>query len=138
MNDRYMFHKNVVDRLVREYYQHGVIVVSYDYDGTVHDYHKQGDTYTNIMKLLRDLKPYAKFIVYTCSPYERYDEIGNYLEDYDIPFDTINENIIKLNNNDNAKLYYNILLDDRAGLESAYFALVDFIEIIKGANNEKI
>lgn len=131
MNDRYLHHKNVVDRLVEEYHKYGNIIVAYDYDGTVHDYHKNGDTYLNVMNLLKDLKPYAKFIVYTCSPTERYEEIINYLEVYGLPMDTINENIVKLNDNCCAKLYYNIMLDDRCGLESAFFALTDFLEIIK-------
>lgn len=132
MNDRYMFHKNVVDRLIREYNEHGSLIIAYDFDYTIHNHKGENDACTNIMDLLRELKPFAKFIVYTCSPVERYQYIKGYLDMYDLPYDTINENIIYVNDNPRAKLYFNAILDDRASLESMYFALVDFLKTIKG------
>lgn len=131
MEDRYLSRNNAVNRLVDEYHKYGSIIVSYDYDGTVHDYHGVGDTYPRVYKLLRDLRDYARFIVYTCSPSDRYPIIREYLKANDLPFDKINENIVKLNDNPKAKLYYNILLDDRAGLGECVDILEEFLTIIK-------
>lgn len=130
MEDRYLKKSSTASRLLEDYKKHGSIIVAYDYDGTVHDYHGVGDTYPRVVGLLRKLRPYCKFIVYTCSPEERYSEIEAYLDKYDIPFDTINRNIVELNNNSNSKLYYNILLDDRAGLSDCVGVLEWFLKTV--------
>lgn len=131
MQDRYLQVGESTKRLIAEYEQHGRIIVAYDFDGTVHDYHGVGDTFPMIIQLLKDLREFATFIVYTCSDEERYPEIRAYLSQNGIPFDTINENVITLNHSKSSKLYYNILLDDRAGLRESYQTLKEFLEYMK-------
>ena len=69
-------------------------------------------------------------IVYTCSNKDRYKHIEQYLTKNNIPFNSINENSPDINFA-HGKLYYNILLDDRAGLSSAYESLKECIKYIK-------
>lgn len=138
MKDRYLFQANVVNRLLEEYERYGRIIVAYDFDSTVFDYHGKGDTFGNVMKLIRDLKPYANFIVYTCRPEKQYDEIKEYLDVHDLPYDTINEPIVVLNGEDKgSKLFYSVLLDDRAGLFSVFTALTEVVNILNERKREK-
>lgn len=129
--DFYLQETNVVNRLVKEWKEHGRLIVAYDFDGTVHDFHKEGHKYDMVVSLLRELKKMGCYlIVFSCSELERHDFIKNFLDRWDIPYDAVNENMPGLPFK-GGKLYYNILLDDRAGLESAYYALYDAMQIIK-------
>jgi len=127
MNDRYLDKKECVVRLFKELKNHGNIIIAYDFDNTVYDYHGVGDTYEKIIQILKDFKPYAKFIVFTAN--DDHILIKSHLMDNDIPYDTINEDI--LNVTDARKIYYNILLDDRAGLWSAYDTLKELLHLIE-------
>lgn len=134
MEDRFMNDWAVVQRLVEEYKKYGRLIIALDFDGTIHDYHKKGDTYPKVIALIR--KAYSlgcKIIVYSCRDKSRYQEIIDYMEKEDIPYDTINEPIVKLHETDGVvgKIFYSIFLDDRAGLRSAYECLEKAITIIE-------
>ena len=131
MRDHYMNHENVVDRLVTEYKLHGDLIVAYDFDNTVFDYHNRGESYEMVIELIRKLGkvPGIELIVWTGSAKERYDFVKEYLDKNEIPFHKINENPSFFNSS-SPKIFYSILIDDRAGMESAYEALVDFLDRI--------
>lgn len=131
MTDQFLNHKNVVDRLVKEWRQYGKLIIAYDFDDTVYDYHKRGSTYDNVLELLkRCAKAGAHFIVFTACHEGQYRKITDYLDSNDLPYDTINKNLDFIPFT-GRKVYYNILLDDRAGLESAYKALLEAVTIIE-------
>lgn len=122
-NHYYMNHVHVASRLFKEWNEHGQLIIAYDFDNTVFDYHGEGHNYDEVVKLLRQCKEVGAYlIVFTAAEEERYDQIGRFLSDLDIPYDAINENMPGLPFK-GRKIYYNVLLDDRAGLESAYQAL---------------
>ena len=125
-----MYHENVVDRLVTEYKLHGGLEIAYDFDNTVYDYHSRGESYEMVIDLIRKLNKVKgiKLTVWTGSDKGRYEFVGKYLNDNDIPFDRINENPIFFKSS-SPKIFYSILLDDRAGLES-YYACEDFLKRI--------
>jgi hypothetical protein len=125
--DPFLDIQNCVNRLYDDYLKHGKIIIAYDYDNTVHDYHEQDTQYTQVSNLLNKFRGYAKFIVYTCK--EDTPELRKSLTEKGLPFDTINQNILPQYSNNN-KLYYNILLDDRAGLPSAYETLLQTYHLI--------
>jgi hypothetical protein len=123
MSDHYLDNKNVENRLIEEWLKYGKIIIAYDFDDTVYDYHQKGRSYTDVIELLRYCKKIgAYFMVFTSCDESQYPKITKYLTDNDIPFDTINENLPFVTFT-GRKCYYNILLDDRAGLPSAYEAL---------------
>lgn len=129
--DYYLDNNNVTQRLIDEWKQYGKIIVAYDYDDTVYDYWKKGRTYDNVINLLRKCREYgAYFIVFTACGKDQENDIKQYLTDNDIPFDKINENMDFINFT-GRKVYYNILLDDRAGLQSAYDCLNTALTILK-------
>lgn len=135
IRDPYLSMRKNQKRLIEEFARHGKLVVAYDFDNTVYDYHKKGYTFDLVINLLRTAKEMGCYlIVFTCSDKSRYDFIRNHLQENDIPFDAINENCPDTNFTKSGKIYYNILLDDRAGLEQAYTDLdiaLKFIKILK-------
>lgn len=131
--DPFLNDNKAVERLVMDYMKYGKLIIAYDYDSTVYDWHKRGDTFELVMNLLRECRDYAQFIVYTHSNDDRHGEIIEYLDSHDLPWDTINEGIIFVNDKDEGKLFYSHFLDDRAGLRSAYLILDKALSIIKEA-----
>jgi len=126
-----VFKFDFYERLRKDYLQHKSLFVAYDYDNTVFDYHKQGITYYKIITLLRDCKALGfTLILFTGNEGERLKGIKEDLKRRDIPFDLINENPLM----DTRKPYYNILLDDRAGLNEAYTNLKKLTDDIRNKN----
>jgi hypothetical protein len=130
-NDPFLDDRMVILRLVLDYHRHGGIVIAYDYDNTVYDYHRRGFKFNAVIELLRECQPYARFVVYTHSNDDRHPDIIEYLNENNIPWDTINEGIVWANGKKEGKLFYSHFLDDRAGLSSAYRVLKNAITIIK-------
>lgn len=124
MHDPFFLMDKVVDRLYDEYKQHGEIIIAFDFDYTVHNFREEDDyTYELVIEMLQRWQPYAKLVVFTASPESRYPYIADYLTQNDIPFDAINEDVLSRKGEPTRKIYYNIFLDDRAGLNSTYIAL---------------
>lgn len=131
MTDHFLHAKNVVDRLVEEWTAHGKLIIAYDFDNTVFDYHGVGHTYDDVINLLRRCNEFgAHFIVFTAKSDAEIPFMKQYLEENNIPYDSINENLNFIPF-DGRKIYYNVLLDDRAGLESAYRSLATALEIME-------
>lgn len=127
----YLNLENQINRLLEDYKKHGKLIVAYDFENTVFDYDKKVIDFSKIIDLLRECEKLGFYlIVYTCSGPDKYPFIKNFLDKNNIPYDFINKNIPSINSTSN-KLFYNILLDDRAGLESAYLTLYNTIELIK-------
>lgn len=132
MLDPFLDDINCAKRLISEYERYGSIIVAYDYDNTVYDYYQKGDTFGHVVDLLRECYRMGfHLIVFTSCNDDRFPEIKEYLKANNIPFDSINEtpDFIPFKGR---KVYYNILLDDRAGLRSAYEILWKVIYSIKG------
>lgn len=116
-------------RLVDEYKKHGSLVVAFDFDNTVFDYHSKGHTYIEVIELLKQAKEINCYmVVFTAE--KDLDKVKSTLDELQIPFDAINENP-PFFKSDARKIYFNLLLDDRAGLLSAYNQLKETINIIK-------
>lgn len=128
-NDPFMNKELVKERLWREFRKYGKLIIAYDFDYTVHNYKNESYDYRMVVNLLRDWRKYAHFIVFSASPEHRYKYIKEYLDRNNIPFDTINAEV--LDRNSTRKVYYNVLLDDRAGLCETVLMLREMIDKIK-------
>ena len=123
-----VFKLDYYDRLKQDYLKHGSLFVAYDYDNTVFDYHNQGMNYDKIIALLQTCHSLGfTLIVFTGNEGEKLEEIKQDLKERQIPFDLVNENPLMKTR----KPYYNILLDDRAGLEEAYNLLKQLTDDIR-------
>lgn len=137
MTDRYLSDKECVTRLLGEWNIHGNLIVAYDFDNTVYDYHKRGDKFEKVIGLIQKCKKLGcTVIVFTSCDEGRFQEIRKFLKDHDIPFDGINENAQSVPFT-GRKIYYNILLDDRAGLSASYNQLVEVLEMVELNRNEE-
>ena len=120
--DQYLNPWNSYQRLKHEYVYYGRLIIAYDVDSTVFDYHNTGTSYEMVKSILRKFRGHAYFIVFTSSEPDRYDEIKQILDSKDLPYDSINEDCPDIPFT-GRKVYYNILLDDRAGLWQTYCEL---------------
>ena len=131
LEDRYLYETEAVNRLIEDYMKHEKLIIAYDFDNTVRDYHNRGDTYPKVIELIK--KAYQQghtLVVYTANV--DLDFVRDYLIEEEIPFDAINQDVISPLMK-TGKIYYNILLDDRAGLASAYRELSAALQIIEEA-----
>lgn len=129
--DYFLDDSNVINRLVEEWRKYGQIIIAFDYDNTIFDYYQRGFTFDDVIELLRECKKFGAYLmVYTACDEEKFTDMITYMQKRDIPFDSINEvpSYIPFKGK---KLYYNILLDDRAGLSSAYQCLKQALNIMK-------
>ena len=121
-------------KLVEQYQKTNQLIVAYDFDDTVSPLHSSGcwRAASAIRKAKEVLNAYC--IVYTCN--DNYAKIIKYLDENNIPWDAINENapFISFGGGD-CKIYYNILLDDKAGLHQA---IEDLEALIYGVMNGTI
>lgn len=107
------------NRLIKEWNEHLKIIVAFDFDGTVYDYLKQGSSHEKVIKLLKDIKDEAHIYCFSAREEEDFPYLLKQIKSKDIPCDGINidYDFIRFKGR---KPYYNILLDDRAGLKSAF------------------
>lgn len=121
--DYFLNDSNCVDRLFNEWKKYGSLIIAYDFDNTVYDYHQKGRLFEDVITLLRNCRAMGfHLIVFTSCNDDRIGDIKEYLFNNQIPFDAINEtpDFIPFKGR---KVYFNILLDDRAGLSAAYSQL---------------
>lgn len=130
--DEYLIPNKSFLRLYNEYKQYKSLVIAYDFDNTVYDFHKKGNTYFQVISLLQELHKLGCIcICFTANENEKF--IKEYCLLYNIPLDKLNENPDFFKSN-SKKIYYNAFLDDRAGLQQVYQELSLLIKIIQNEN----
>jgi hypothetical protein len=135
MMDEFLAPNSNFIRLVGDWEKYGSITVGFDFDGTVHDYHKKGHTYHMTRQLLKELKEIGCSLI-CWTAYENLAYVHAYLQTHDIPYDSVNEGGIPLPWK-TVKPFFSALLDDRAGLESAYRDLSLLVWYVKKHNLQK-
>lgn len=119
--DFYMIFENFYNRLESEYKKYGKLIIAVDYDDTIYDYHNSGRNYDCVIDLLRRWKDHAEIIIFTSSAETRFDEMRKYLDEHSIPYNAINEELSA--SFGGRKVYANVHIDDRGGIETPYKAL---------------
>lgn len=128
-----------IDRLKHEYNTHGNLVVGFDFDNTIFDIHNNGGDYSEVIKLLQECKTLGfTLCLYTAELQEEWLKWKmDYCKHFGIEPDYVNESPLL---SGTKKPFFNILLDDRAGLESAYNILrqvVDYANSKSSKSGEK-
>ena len=126
--DFYLKNETVVNRLLDEYIKFGSLVIAFDFDDTVYDFHNKGRTYKNIIEILKKLKNINCYLI-CWTGNEDLAFVEKYLKENEIPFDTINENP-SFYKSASKKIYANAYLDDRAGLLQTYNDLKKVLAIL--------
>jgi hypothetical protein len=122
-------------RLLRVHREHGGLTVAVDFDNTLFDFHFEKERqlraeydFSEIHLLLQRLRECGCFIIiWTANEDEEF--IKKFLAEKAIPYDAINANP-PFFKSPSRKIYYNVLLDDAAGLRETYLTLLKFIQTI--------
>lgn len=132
MTDPYFDTNFCVDRLYKEYLEHKKLIVALDFDDTIFDFHKKGYSYHQVVNLVLECQELNfHIVIFTGTPPEKWPSILDFCERLGIKPATINKNAIPLPFGNDGKIYYNILLDDRAGLGQSYEILKKTVDKIK-------
>ena len=132
MLDRYLDPEQTTNRLIKEFKQYNTLFIAFDFDNTIFDYHRTGDSYPKMIKLLQELQAVGcTLILFTANEYEQLQTCLDYCTGLGITVSYVNENPLF----NTRKPYYNILLDDRAGLDSSYLTCINLLQNIKETGN---
>ena len=121
-----------LERLKNEYDKYGKLIVAFDFDNTIYDFHKNEGDYSEVIDLLKEcIKLEFDLILFTVD--EDPDKVSekvrwlvsNDLWSYKSSHFFVNTGPLF---SGSRKPYYNILLDDRAGLEESYNILKQVID----------
>lgn len=118
-----------LERLIRQYKEHGSLVVGYDFDGTIYDTNGIGGDFSPVIDLLRKCTEIGfRMCLWTAEPKpEQLEWKIEYAKKLGIGVDYVNESPLMPGTK---KPYFNILLDDRAGLPYTYRLLTRALEIL--------
>jgi hypothetical protein len=129
MNDPYLNFPRCVKRLYNDFMTHRNLMIAFDFDDTVFDFHKKRFTYTKVIALLKEAQEMGNtLILFTGNEGENLEKAVAYCEELGLEVSYVNESPIMT---ENRKPFYNIFLDDRAGLSEAYNILKETIKRIK-------
>lgn len=135
--DKFVHLKHLsLTRLIDEYTKHKSLVIGFDFDGTINDFHNEGYSYDETKQLLRDLKEIGcKLVCWTA--YKDLDEVALKLKEWEIPYDSINEGGINLGY-ESKKPFFNALLDDRSGLHQVFTELRMLVDWVRSKDEPMV
>ena len=115
-------------RLVKNYKEHGSLIIAFDFDNTIYDYHKEGLNLKRAINAIRKAHELG---------HEVYCFTANNNEDFVKEFCLLTLGFTPAINKSSIdhlfgtrKPFYSLLLDDRAGLSSALNLLDQFNEYV--------
>ena len=134
MIDEYLKPNASFLRLYEEYDKYKSLIIAVDFDNTLYDYHKKGEKYLQVMKLIDDLKSIGcVIIIWTANRDIKF--VISYLKAYGIDYDLINEDapIIDMvfEGLPSRKIFANAYIDDRSGLRQTYDELSLLVSLVK-------
>lgn len=127
MKDRYFDLNENVERLIKTFNKHRNLYIAFDFDKTVLDFESPGDSFPRMEHLLRFLKEKGfMLILFTGNEGYELKKRLTYCTVYGFAPDYVNENPVS----NTRKPHFDILLDDKAGLNEAYQILVTTLHIL--------
>ena len=127
-----------LERLEQEWKQHGKIIIACDYDDTISPWKMKGFDPKRVIEVLKVAKQTGAYIViFTSCNEERYQEIEEYCNSQGLEIDAINKTPINLPYGNNSKIYANIFIDDRAGLNEALNILEFAMYRVRGSQRNE-
>ena len=122
-------------RLLEEYHKYGKLIV--DFDNTIFDYHNTGGDYSCVIELLKECSLLGFEMILFTTDEDDYKIMAKQTICMRLGIANITSNTLSAPNisssifSKSKKPYYNILLDDRAGLEESYEILKYVVDEIK-------
>lgn len=125
-----------VSRLLKEYDKHKSLIIACDFDNTVYDYYNQDTDYTYIVEILKQCSLLNfHIVIFTAADKDRWEGMQEYCQNLGFKVSSINKNPVELPFGHHGKIYYNLLLDDRAGLGQSLEILEQVLAEINDINN---
>ena len=126
----YLNDRLAIDRLKKEYQEHKNLIIGFDFDSTIYDYHKENLNLQPVIDLLKKCSDlgFVMCLHTLCLNYAEMNHFDKsiYAQKLGINVHFINFSPI-LNQQKEGfypKPFYSILLDDRAGLSASYNILL--------------
>lgn len=112
-----------VDKLYNVWVEHKNIIIAVDFDDTLCPWNTASKEFCReLIDLLIECKQFgAKLMLYTCRDGHSLEEAIDYCEQHNLTFNRVNPSGTQFGLS--CKPFYNILLDDKAGLEQAFTVL---------------
>lgn len=136
MTHPYCSAERCFERLKREVEKYEYLIIGFDFDDTIYDYYKKGYDYSDVINLLKECKELGFILcLYTVEPSpEKLQWKINFCKELGIEPDYVNKSPVMMST---TKPFFNVLLDDRAGLESAYLLLKRVVEYATRSSSSK-
>lgn len=119
----------IEDRLLKEYVEHdGRLVIGVDFDNTIFDTHAIGGDFSCVIEVVRECILRGMVVcLYTSSeePKDIDRKVSIFTEMFGVKPDYVNYSPLSPKA---SKPFFNILLDDRAGLEESWRVLYHILE----------
>jgi hypothetical protein len=130
LTDPYFSTDRNVDRLLEQYKLHKTLIVCTDFDDTLFDYHKKGFTYPKVVELLLQCQEmgFTLIMLTTVEDESRLKDNIAYCDGLGLKIKYVNEGPIMPKAK---KPFFNIYLDDKAGLGQAYDILNQTVQLIR-------
>lgn len=128
----------VLNRLKKEYSEHGKIIIAFDFDNTIYDYHDADlDLEATICALRKAYKLGMEMFCFTAnSNHKLVTDVVQHL--LGIPYQEQKINCSSLDHLFRGrKPFFSILLDDRAGLDSALRTLNQFLFFVEETSGQR-
>ena len=134
MIDEYLKTNASFLRLYKEYHEYKSLIIAVDFDNTLYDFHKKGEHYLQVMKLLDNLRDIGcTIIIWTAN--RDIEFVKKYLYSYDVHYDFINEDApvmqMYFKGEPARKIFANAYIDDRSGLKQVYEELSLLISLVQ-------
>lgn len=110
------------ERLLKEWRKHDGLIIACDFDDTISPYHFKSpedmERYVLTIRLLKDCISYGcQVIIFTARDEPRYVAVRDYCKGVGLNITGININLPGLPYGNSKKIYANVYIDDRGGLE---------------------
>lgn len=125
-----------VQRLANEWMMHKSIIIAVDYDDTISPWRFSIAELQDTIECIKQAQYVGAYVLINtaCHP-DRFPEIISYCNSIGIKVGGINETPEHIPYGKHGKVYANIFLDDRAGLEEAKSILRTAMAIYKGSSS---
>jgi len=130
IQDPYFITPHCIERLIKAYEKHKNLLIGFDFDDTIFDFHKQGHTYPFAIEILKECSDlgFTMILITAKEKQEDIDYVVEHCKSLGIKVDYINESPAMKS----IKPFVNIYLDDKAGLGQAFNILRQTLDKIKG------
>ena len=133
--DPYINTSKCVNRLLDKYKEYGTLIIGFDFDDTIYDFSAPDTSFDITISLLKECSDMGlTLILYTCC--KNITDLDNKIRicnNYGLNLTSMIDNKVQFKVGD--KPYFNILLDDKAGLGQSVTILKQALDEIKLLKN---